>query len=378
MPPAHDAAVHDGGVPVAQRGPTRQDAGAGRRRDHDEARRAPALRRRAVLRRLPARTRGLLRRHELPLTAAGLTFYGALAAVPSVLIAVRVAGWLVGDDRMLALGGSLEAALPSTMGVDAVARAAVVYGLGVTWPVVVFSLFPASLYGEGLRRAYAALGDGRRETAAGALGPDDGGPDDGGPGDGGPGGGADDGGPDDGGPGGGADDGGRPTDRTGAGGSRVRRLLARFGSGWRARGALLPVLAAAPVLLLVVLGITPLVADLFARGLDGSALAVYLSLNVDWVVISLPLAWSFRAVAPQDLSWRAALVGGFATGAFVAGFVQGIVLFVALPVDVGAPFGGSAAVGGVVAGLLWLWLLHVVVLVGFAATLSAVALRRGR
>lgn len=289
------------------------------------------LDRREVLRRLPARTRQLLRRRELPLTAAGLTFYGALAAVPSVLIAVRVAGWLVGDERMLALGDSLEAALPSAMSADAVARAVVVYGLGVSWPVVVFSLFPASLYGEGLRRAYTSLG-------------------------------------------------GEPLRGTGGSGStrgdRGPRWLRRLGAGWRARGSVLPVLAAAPLLLLVVLGVTPLVADLFASGAGGTALGVYLALNVDWVVISLPLAWSFRTVAPQHLSWRAALAGGFATGAFVAGFVQGIVLFVALPVDIGAPFGGSQPVGGVVAALLWLWLLHVVVLVGFAATLSAVRLRR--
>ncbi|WP_298804438.1 YhjD/YihY/BrkB family envelope integrity protein [uncultured Pseudokineococcus sp.] len=286
------------------------------------------LTRREVLRRLPGPTRQLLRRRELPLTAAGLTFYGALAAVPSVLIAVRVAGWLVGEDRVLALGASLQAALPSAMSADVVARSVVVYGLGVAWPVVIFSLFPASLYGEGLRRAYTALGGGASSEATH-------------PGDG--------------------------------GAQRWARVL---GSGWRARASVLPVLAAAPLLLLVVLGVTPLVADLFSQGARGTALGVYVALNVDWVVISLPLAWTFRTVAPQHLSWRAALAGGFATGAFVAGFVQGIVLFVALPVDIGAPFGGSAPVGGVIAALLWLWLLHVVVLVGFAATLSAVRLRR--
>jgi len=296
---------------------------------------------RELLRRLPRSTRALLRRRELPLTAAGLTFYGALAAVPSLLIAVRVAGWLVGEERVLALGDSLETALPSAMSADVVARAAVVYGLGVSWPVVLFSVFPASLYGEGLRRSYQALGEGA--PAGGAL----------------------------------AEDGARGSGE-GRGGRRAPQVLRRLGSGWRARGAVLPVLAAAPLLLLVVLGVSPLVADLFARGAGGTALGVYVSLNVDWVVVSLPLAWSFRTVATQHLSWRAALVGGFATGAFVAGFVQGIVLFVALPVDIGAPFGGSQAIGGVVAALLWLWLLHVVVLVGFAATLSAVRLRQGR
>ncbi|ROP46004.1 YhjD/YihY/BrkB family envelope integrity protein [Pseudokineococcus lusitanus] len=296
-----------------------------------------------VARRLPAATRRLLARRELPLTAAGLTFYLALAAVPSVLIALRVLGWTVGEDRVLALGESMRAALPSAMGADVLAERVVAYGLSVSWPVVLFSLLPASLYGEGLRRAYAALGDGAGEAT-----------------------------------------GARPAHGTSAplpaaddGATRRRGLLARLGPGWRARATLLPVLAVAPLLLLVVLGVTPLLADLFARGVGGTALGVYLALNVVWVVVSLPLSWTFRTSAPQELSWRASLVGGFCTGAFVAGFIQGIVLFVALPVDIGAPFGGSAAVGGVVAALLWCWLLHVVVLVGLAATLTAVGLRRG-
>ena len=37
-------------------------------------------------------------------------------------------------------------------------------------------------------------------------------------------------------------------------------------------------------------------------------------------------------------------------------------LFLALPLDLGAPFGGLTVVGGVVAIGLWLFLLHLVVL----------------
>jgi membrane protein len=46
------------------------------------------------------------------------------------------------------------------------------------------------------------------------------------------------------------------------------------------------------------------------------------------------------------------------------------VLFLALPLDLGAPFGGLTVVGGVVAVGLWLFLLHLVVLVGWLLTLS--------
>jgi membrane protein len=158
---------------------------------------------------------------------------------------------------------------------------------------------------------------------------------------------------------------------------RTYQSLSGFPSparGRRGRLAVLPVLAVAPVLLLAVLAITPLLAELFGSGIGPALLGIYLALNVDWLVISLPLAWSFRLVATDRLSWPAALVGGFTTGAFLSGFLQGFVLFLALPLDLGAPFGGLTAVGAVTAVLLWLWWLHVVVLVGYVATRQAVEL----
>ena len=52
----------------------------------------------------------------------------------------------------------------------------------------------------------------------------------------------------------------------------------------------------------------------------------------------------------------------------MAGFLQGFVLFLTLPLDLGAPFAGQTSVGAVCAVLLWLWVLHMVVLVGWVAT----------
>lgn len=52
------------------------------------------------------------------------------------------------------------------------------------------------------------------------------------------------------------------------------------------------------------------------------------------------------------------------TASFVSGFIQGFVLFLAIPLDLGLPFGGRVTVGAVVAVALWLWVLHLVVLVG--------------
>lgn len=265
------------------------------------------------MRSLPRETARALRRHDLALFAGGVTFYAALAFVPLVIVATRLAGLVAGQDRVRGLAMEASEALPSALGADEFAELTLGWALDVSWIVVVVCVLPASVYGEGLRRAYAALGD--------------------------------------------VDE----------------KML-----GWRGRLAALPLLVVAPLLLLAVLAITPTLNSLFSSGTGGTVLGVYLALNVDWVVVSLPLAFSYRVVAPQQTPWGVALVAGFTAGAFVAGFLQGIVLFLSLPVDLGAPFGGVTAVGALSALLLWLWVLHLVVLTGFVGMRTAVRLYRGR
>jgi membrane protein len=265
----------------------------------------------SLLRQLPALTRQALAGHDLLLHAAGVTFYAALAVVPLLLVTGRLAALVTGEDRVRALAAQMGQALPSALGAGRVAVSLLEQAVGLGWLTAAVAVLPATLYGEGLRRAYASLA--------------------------------------------GVED--------------------RF-VGWRGRLAALPLLVLAPALLLGVLAVTPLLNDLLGAGPGSTALGVYLALNVDWVAVSLPLAWSFRVVAPDPPSLRVALVGGFATGAFVAGFLQGFVLFLSLPIDLGAPFGGIPAVGAVTAVLLWMWVLHLVVLLGYVATRQADARRR--
>ena len=116
--------------------------------------------------------------------------------------------------------------------------------------------------------------------------------------------------------------------------------------------ATLSLLAATPVICSLVLG-------------------VVIAFTTDWLLVSGPLVWVFRVVAGGAPDWRAAAVGGVLTASFVAGFLQGFVLFLSLPLNLGAPFGGLTAVGGACALLLWLWLLHIVALTGYVVTVTA-------
>jgi membrane protein len=138
--------------------------------------------------------------------------------------------------------------------------------------------------------------------------------------------------------------------------------------GWRGRAAVLPLFLIAPALFLPVLLVTPTLARLFADGGASVLLAIVLAFLTDWVAISLTLTWVYRVVSPNRPGWLASLWGGAVTGSFVAGFVQGFVLFLSLPLKLGVPFGGFIGIGGTVAVGLWLYLLHVLVLVGFALT----------
>jgi membrane protein len=139
--------------------------------------------------------------------------------------------------------------------------------------------------------------------------------------------------------------------------------------GWRGRAAVLPLFLPAPVLLLAVLLVTPTLARLFSEGGASVLLAIVVAFLTDWVVLSVTLTWVYRVVAPDRPGWLASLWGGTVTASFVAGFVQGFVLFLSLPLRLGVPFGGFTEVGGMVAIGLWLYLLHVLVLVGFVLTL---------
>jgi membrane protein len=160
-------------------------------------------------------------------------------------------------------------------------------------------------------------------------------------------------------------------------GEGLRRALRRFSSrpegltGWRGRLAALPVLLLSPLLLYPLLLTVPVMADLAetggpAAGVGRVAVGFYGVL----AALTLPLAWGFRVIGGGRARWTALTAGALVTAACVSGFLQGFVLFLSLPLDLGAPFGGLTVVGGVVALGFWLFLLHLVVICGWLATQS--------
>ena len=97
-----------------------------------------------------------------------------------------------------------------------------------------------------------------------------------------------------------------------------------------------------------------------------------------WLVLTPVVIWVYRYVAPGHPEWLATVLVGSFTAANLSGFLHGFVLFCSLPLHLGTPFGGFTEIGGMVAVGLWLYLFHVILLAGYAATQSASALQRAR
>jgi membrane protein len=267
----------------------------------------------AILRQRVAAPFRPLRGRDLSLHAAAVTFYAGIAVVPVALLGVWITGLIVGADRVRRLTAYTIAALPDAIGVPRALSALIDAGLHLTPLLALASLLPATLYGEGLRRAFVSLED--------------------------------------------------------PGESLV---------GWRGRLLWLPLLAATPALLLAMFLALPVTSGLWVRGGWYAVAGVVLSFLAAWLLLTPVVIWVYRYVAPGRPEWLAAVAVGSFTAANLSGFLHGFVLFSALPLRLGAPFGGFTQIGGMVAVGLWLYLFHVIVLAGFAATLSASSYLRAR
>lgn len=240
---------------------------------------------------------------DLALWAAGATYFGVIGVVPLALVSLWAVGRLVGQDTVVTAMNAAIGGLPDGHGTPEALRTLTSVALSMSWTQALVVLFPASLYGEGLRRAFVQM------TAA--------------------------------------------KDKL---------------TGWRGRAGLLGVAAVAPFLVLAVLASASYVGPLYTAGGWSLAWGIVVAFHVVWIAVSTALLGVFGLIGPGKLQLRALVAGAFGTGAILAGFLQGFLLFLAIPIPWSAPFGGLPIVGAVTALALWLFVLHILVLCGFRIT----------
>jgi membrane protein len=248
----------------------------------------------------------LLRGRDLALIAAGLTFYSGIAIVPLMLVVVRLTALVTSAEEVRALTARLTELLPTPLGAPEAVERLVAAGTRLDLLGFVLALVPLTFYGEGLRRALLRFSQ-RRENL----------------------------------------------------------------TGWRGRLLTLPLVAVSPLLLYPLLLAARVMADLAREdGLGPLVGRLAVGYYTVLFVLTVPLLWGFGVVAGGRRRWGALTSGALFTAACLSGFLQGFVIFLSLPLDLGAPFGGLVVVGAVVAVGLWLFLLHLVVLSGWLLTQS--------
>jgi len=257
------------------------------------------------------------RGHDLALYAGGVTFYAAIGVVPLLLIATYLAGQIVGADTVLDLSTRLARELPDDLGAQQAVDSLSVAGDRLGPGAALAAFIPASLYGEGLVRAF---------------------------------------------------------DRLSVHGERGRRTL-------RGRLGSVGIVAASPVLLLIGLATTHALTSTLGTGFWSRALGTYLAFLVGWLAIGLLLAFAYGTLAPERPGRRALAWGALGTGSMLSGTSLGFLVFLHLDLPLARAYGGAVPIAAAAAALLWLYLLHAIFLVGYITTLRLAARRghpRGR
>ena len=268
------------------------------------------------VRALAVDVRATLGRGDLAAAAATLTYFAAIAVVPWALLGIWSMTWLRGPTAVESLS-ELRVLIPPAMGGRDVFDDAVMIGTGLSLMSVVVLLFPASFYGEGLRRACMIL---------------------------------------------------YPRDD-------------RF-TGWRSRIWVLGLVVVVPPLAYVVVGVAGTLTTLApdgggAGGFGDLIVRIVVEFLVVWLTVTVALTWVYWRVTPGDPTLGVAAATALGTASFIAGFFQGFLLFLSLPIDVGIQYGGLRVIGGVVAVGLWLYVAHVIVIVGWAVGQAISKQRRG-
>lgn len=124
----------------------------------------------AVVDRLPPRVRSLLRRlanRDLMAQASSLAFYGVVSALPLIMLTLAAVSAVAGEQTVQRFVEQASASGPegSSQFLEQLTR----NGGSFTLATVLFTLWPATAYGGGLRRALARA-SGEQEDASGLRG----------------------------------------------------------------------------------------------------------------------------------------------------------------------------------------------------------------
>jgi membrane protein len=112
---------------------------------------------------------GQVRRHDLVFSAAGLTFYAAIAVVPLLLVAWFVTSLVLGDELVRTLTVALAEYAPTSLGLQEGVRSLGEVGPRLGMASFAAALVPATSYGDGLVRALDRI-TGRDRRAKGLRG----------------------------------------------------------------------------------------------------------------------------------------------------------------------------------------------------------------
>ena len=242
---------------------------------------------------------------DLALWAAGLTFFSAIGIVPLVMEAISLAGRIVGTTALRRSMETLLRALPSSHGIGGTVRPLVDSSLELSWTQVAVLLVPTTVYGEGLRRSFLQMSHDHPNAT----------------------------------------------------------------TGWRGRVAFVPVIALTPFIVIILVAAIPFVAPFYEHGGWATAFGVVMAFHITFAMLTVVFAAMFRLVGTVAIPVVPLLIASACTASMNAGFLQGFLLFLAIPISWSAPFHGLPVVGAVTVLLLWLYVLNTLVIVGYRLAL---------
>ncbi len=256
-----------------------------------------------------------LRGRDIPLGAAGLTFYAVVALVPLLVVACWLAGLLLGGSELRDLGASLAHTVGTRHDLDDAVRRLTDEGTSAQLPALIAAALISTLYGEGFARAFGRLA------------------------------------------------------RSDVGRSTPPRWRGRSLGALRGRLAAPLLVAASGVLVGAGLVLAAWLSSALGGDDKATVLGVYLAFLVCWAGATANVLLCYRVFGPLRPRFGALLWGAAGAGSWIAGSVLGFLLVLSLPIDLGQPFAGSDALGTAALLIFWLYFSHIAVLLGYAVAL---------